>query len=88
MLCVQVRPASLLAKCQRVPFRPCSGVQLKLCGRRTVIARALAIQAPATPNSVTILSRPELLRAIKSIYTNVSFLVHPCSWAHLREIPE
>ena len=83
MLNMQVRPASLLAKCQRVPFRPCSCAQLKRCRRRTVIARALAIQAPTTSGSVTISPRPELLRAIKSIYTNVSFSKHLCSWAYL-----
>ena len=87
MHCMQSRPISLLANCQRSRLRPCSGAQVKHCGRRTVIARALTLQAPVTLGNVTISSRPELLRAIKSIYTNVSSAGHRHSCAQISEWP-
>ena len=85
MFCMQTRPVSLLAKCQRTPFRLCSAAQLKHCGRRIHITRALTLQTPVASGGVTSQPRPELLRAIKSVYAHVSSDVHPlffCGYLH------
>lgn len=77
MFCMQTRPVSVLAKSQRAPLRSCSAAQLKHSGRRIHTTRAVTLQAPVTSGGVTSLPQPELLRAIKSIYTHVSSVVHP-----------
>ena len=88
MHCMQSRPISLLANCQRGRLRPCSGAHLKHCGRRTLIVRALTLQAPVTLGNVTTSPRPELLRAIKSIYTHVSTAGHLFSYAQIVDWPQ
>ena len=72
MFCVQPHSAPSLASYQRGPSWPFFGAPLKRCPRRTITARALAIQAPVTSGSPTAAHKSVLLRAINSIYTQVS----------------